>query len=548
LRLCPCALRTRWSSSFSGHNAPFPSVRLSPDLPLLFLPLLHYAIKALYYKNMGRFSFQPSIRGKITLGYYFGVAAIVGLSVFSLLELWHLDRKITLGDVTTEFFDTILEIRRFEKNYFLYEKQEDLAENLRYADKALRLIDGNIQNFSTLLTPSLVETLRKDLVRYRELVDGVPLSGGADTGRKAALQADIRELGKKIVTVAEEISKTERTSLQSAIQSTRNSIILLIVLLSVVGIVVGQVLSRVVAGRLKALERSMERIAEGGLEKIVIDSKDREIVSLTHAFNAMLREIEIRQRHLIQSEKLASLGTLMAGIAHEINNPLSNISTSCQILLEEIGQADEHYVKELLAQIEEQTDRARNIVRSLLDFSREKEFRKDSVPLRNLLDETIRFIKSHIPAGVSVRLEVPEDIVIYADKQRMQQAFLNLIKNAAEAITGEGAIMISARRHTPTDDNRVSDGRSFAYATDHGRCIDSGSTVDITVRDTGPGIPPEILPKIFDPFFTTKDVGKGSGLGLSIVHEIIEEHGGCIAVDSTVGKGTTFLIRLPAKE
>ena len=124
--------------------------------------------------------------------------------------------------------------------------------------------------------------------------------------------------------------------------------------------------------------------------------------------------------------------------------------------------------------------------------------------------------------------------------------FLNLIKNAAEAIMEDGAITVTARMHRAVD--KVEDeGSIYNYLKYHGKCTLEDDTVDIEVRDTGTGIPQDLLPKVFDPFFTTKDVGQGSGLGLFIVHEIIEEHDGCIAVDSENGKGTVFLIRLPVR-
>ena len=300
-------------------------------------------------------------------------------------------------------------------------------------------------------------------------------------------------------------------------------------------------------------------IAEGAFERISIDSKDREIVSLQNAFNKMLKELELHERHLIQSEKLASLGTLLSGVAHELNNPLSNISSSNQILMEEFREAlgkhpdgpcpmDPDFTQELISQINEQTDRARNIVRSLLDFSRDREFKKESLSLRNILNETIQFVKGQVPTRIDISLSIPEDITIFADKQRMQQAFLNLIKNAIDAISpDEGTITIKAVKRRAMDEVDKKETDIDSYLKYWGKCTLDQDTVDIEIQDSGPGIPIEIMPKVFDPFFTTKDVGKGSGLGLFIVHEIIEEHDGCIAVDSHPGKGTRFLIRLPSK-
>jgi len=328
-------------------------------------------------------------------------------------------------------------------------------------------------------------------------------------------------------------------------------------LLSLGGIAVGQILSRIIVKPLKSLEDKMRHIADGKLEKVVIDSKDKEIVSLTNAFNKMLRELDLKQKHLVQSEKLASLGTLSSGAAHELNNPLSNISTSCQILLEEFDDADVAYKKELLSQIDLQTERSRNIVRSLLEFSRNREFHKETFALKKLLEETILFIRGELIAGTHITLDIPDDLIILADKQRIQQVFLNLIKNALDSIADEGNLTISARTRTEKEKKELCAYRKYRGRCT-GKCPAEKASVDIEIEDTGTGIPPENLSQIFDPFYTTKDirtgsglglyVGKGSGLGLYIVQEIIHEHNGCIAVQSEVGKGTCFLIRLPIEE
>jgi signal transduction histidine kinase len=375
---------------------------------------------------------------------------------------------------------------------------------------------------------------------------------------KIKLEGEIRKTGKDIITIAEDISKAERKNLQTMLYNSQRILIFSVIFLSILVIVIGQIILKLIIKPLKELEKSMEIIADGTYRDVNINSKDREIISLTNAFNKMLHELELRQRHLVQSEKLASLGTLLSGVAHELNNPLSNISSSCQILMEELKQAhgsrvngqekgkaassslplDPVFLNELLSQIDEQTDRARNIVRSLLEFSRDKEFEKEHLPLKRLIKETIRFVRGQLPLKVEIEIDIPDDITIFADKQRIQQAFLNLIKNAVEAINADGKISIRAQKVVSTE--KKEEGAKT-------ECQIEGDSIDIKISDTGSGIPSDVLPKIFDPFFTTKDVGKGSGLGLFIVHEIIEEHNGCIAVDSQIEKGTTFLIRLPLK-
>lgn len=505
------------------------------------------------------FNYQPSIRQKITLGYYAIVAMIIGLTIFTFLELRFIERKIIFGEAISEFFDTTLEIRRFEKNFFLYDQRSDYEENMRYVSRAQDIIDTNITGFSTIASSQQISTLQISLKTYKEFMEECAGLGMQDA-RRIMLAGKIRVTGKDIITIAEEISKTERRSLQQMLNSSQRVLIISIVLLSLVVIAIGQILSRMVVTPLKSLEKSMGVIAEGQFERVAIDSKDREIVSLTRAFNKMLKELELHERHLIQSEKLASLGTLLSGVAHELNNPLSNISSSNQILMEELKEAREkqaagplplnpEFAQELVAQINDQTDRARNIVRSLLDFSRAREFKKESLSLRKTFEETIQFVKGQVPTKVGITLSIPDDINIFADKQRIQQAFLNLIKNAIEAFTAdEGSVTVKAEKRRAVDDIEDEKIGIYNYLKYRGKCTLDQDTVDIEIRDTGPGIPLDIIPKIFDPFFTTKDVGKGSGLGLFIVHEIIEEHDGCIAVDSEPGKGTTFLIRLPLKE
>ena len=501
---------------------------------------------------------RQSIRQKMRYGYFAIVVMIVGLSAFTLIELNYLEKKIMVGEAISEFFDATLEIRRFEKNYFLYEQRSDFDENSQYVHRAGELLDANMKGFTVLASPEQVGRLRDALQKYRDLMEqyeqlirrqkkGSPES---DPALKIRLAGSIRKTGKDIITVAEHLSRTERRMLQQLLVNSQRILIISIITLITLVLIIGRVLSQVVVKPLKLMERSMETIAEGKFENIRIDSRDREVLSLARAFNKMLRELELRQRHLVQSEKLASLGTLLSGVAHELNNPLSNISSSGQILAEEMhaGQPpDPAFARELVDQINDQTDRARNIVRSLLEFSRDKDFKKQRLPLRGLLEETLRFIKGQVPAGVAIRVEVPEDLEIIADKQRIQQVFLNLLKNAAEAITQEGTVTVTARKHRAID--KAGDDTSiFNYLKYHGKCTLEDDTVDIEIRDTGAGIPQEIIAKVFDPFFTTKDVGKGSGLGLFIVHEIIEEHDGCLAVDSEPGKGTTFIIRLPFKE
>jgi signal transduction histidine kinase len=462
-----------------------------------------------------------------------------------------MEKKVAFGERVSEFFDTTLEIRRFEKNYFLYGHDVDYQENRKYVAKAQKMLDEDVKEYRRLAVAPQLDILRASLREYRLLMEQFALLNKHDTNERLALEETIREKGKEIVTIAEGVSKTERERMHSLLFITARIFAISTISLSLLAIAIGQILARMVVKPLRSLEEKMNLITEGRLDTVAINSKDREIVSLTRASNKMLRELELRQRHLVQREKLASLGTLLSGVAHELNNPLSNISSSCQILIEEFEEADAEHKKELLSQIDEQTERAKNIVRSLLEFSKDRRtFQKELLALKNLFEETVLFLKSEIPAKIEMRLDIPSDIFIFADKQRIQQVFLNLLQNAMEAIADEGKISIRARKYIASEGQ----GEICEHTKYRGRCtgecpVVNTDTIDIEIEDTGIGIPPDVVPKIFDPFFSTKDfVRKGAGLGLFIVQEIIEEHDGCIGVYSEVGKGTCFLIRLPVKK
>ncbi|MCX8086529.1 MAG: HAMP domain-containing histidine kinase [Rhodocyclaceae bacterium] len=475
-----------------------------------------------------------SLRRKIVLGYAAVAAFVIGLSVFSLIEMRLLETQIVAGERIGEFFGATLEIRRFEKNYFLYRQAADLDEHRAWVAQARRLLDEHAEPFAAFATPERIDSLRALLDRY-----GTLMAEHARDGENPLREADIRQAGKEILAVAEGWARAERSLLREQLARHRHWLMgSIVATLLFVGLA-GQLLARRVARPLKQMERNMAAVAAGRLAKLEMDGGDREIVSLTAAFNRVLHELEQRQGQLLRAEKLAALGTLLSGVAHEINNPLSNISTSCEILKEEIGAGGTAFQRELLEQIDAETWRARRIVRSLLDYARERDFRRENLTLAPLVEECLRLAKARIPDRVEVALAIPAELTLAGDKQRLQQALINLIGNAVDAMAGAGHLSIAARRVAapcPAD------------ALVFGQCAGDGSAVEIEVSDDGCGIPAEVLPRICDPFFTTKDVGQGSGLGLFIVFEIVAEHGGCVAVKSAPGQGTTFLLRFPDKE
>jgi PAS domain S-box-containing protein len=230
-----------------------------------------------------------------------------------------------------------------------------------------------------------------------------------------------------------------------------------------------------------------------------------------------------RSEQLIQARKLASLGILTAGVAHELNNPLNNISTSIQIVLEELEEDNIEFKRNRLLEAEKQVERAKDIIRALLEFSGEKSLSFKRVQFKNLVEKAINLIIGQLPSEISINIEIPEDIEVNLDPKRIRQVLVNLILNSMQAMTEGGVLTIKAWEGIEND------AKMFYFQ----------------VQDTGHGISKQDFDKIFDPFFTTKDVGKGSGLGLSISHSIIERHGGRIEVESVPEKGSKFTVIVP---
>jgi hypothetical protein len=228
------------------------------------------------------------------------------------------------------------------------------------------------------------------------------------------------------------------------------------------------------------------------------------------------------EQQLQQSEKLSSIGLLAAGVAHEVNTPLTGISSYAQMLLKQLPKTDPRY--NLLVKIEEQAQRASNIVTSLLNFSRVETTEFTELDVHRILEDTLRLIEPQL-RGRRVRLvkHYNDDVSnVMGNATKLQQVFMNLVLNARDAMPDGGLLTIRT------------------YSTD--------SMVGIDVVDTGIGIPPENIRQIYDPFFTTKGIGRGTGLGLALSYGIIHEHGGRIHVESQVGKGTQFSIYLPCKQ
>ncbi|NJA88479.1 HAMP domain-containing histidine kinase [Rhodocyclus tenuis] len=462
-----------------------------------------------------------SLHAKILFGFGIPGLLFVGLALSALLHFRGLEDQIADQQRVTAVHDSIRYARRMEKNFLLYRKKADLAEAIDRADRAAALfaelppipLAGRAQ-------PQEGELLRQ----YRQLLAELDAANRRARPSPETVEA-LADVGSDLLSVGEQLDALARQRLDDAIAAHHRDLLRAIAVAIVLALVSGAAVARSVARPLRRVEERLERIAAGEGGRIDLISEDREVASLTDAINRALGELEKREKAVARSSRLVALGGMLSGVAHELNNPLSNISTSCQILLEEIEETDPDAARRLLNQIDEQALRAQRIVGDLLDFARDRRFARRPEPLRTLIGDTLPLLYNQLGRQPRIDVDVDAALIVEVDRQRFQQVLLNLLKNAAEAIAPGGRIRLGARVSAAEADARP-------------------GTL-ITIEDDGQGIATEDLPRVFDPFFSTKPVGKGVGLGLFVVHEIVARHGGTISVDSTQGRGCRFSIFIP---
>lgn len=322
------------------------------------------------------------------------------------------------------------------------------------------------------------------------------------------------------------------------------------------GLGVGLLVHRIVYLPLRDLEQGATALSAGDMDRVIPVRSNDEFGQVAQSFNHMTdalkksqsqlegwahdleaaveektRELRIAQAEAVRGEKLASVGLLAAGIAHELNNPLTGILTFSSLVREALP--DGSLEADDLDLVIKETKRCATIIRRLLDFAREKAPEKKFSDLNALIRDAAQLIEQ--PArfdDVEIVLELDEALpVVWIDEDLIKQVVMNMLVNARHAIEGAGRITLRTRL---LPEPRRGPGMSEPVGM-----------VEISVSDTGCGIPQEDLQRIFDPFFTTKGVGKGTGLGLSVSHGAVQAHGGDIQVESTVGAGTTFRVYLP---
>src|SRR5512143_3567047 len=520
-----------------------------------------------------------SLKKKIAISFLISAIIIAVLATFEYINFIELKKEVRYLEVTDTINRKSLQLRRHEKNYFLYSQQKANVESLAVraylgelkallmqnpdidkADKlalrssiaeyerrfntiessAQRLMGvfeetkasyGKNEKFISLVEATFLERPAQS-ADFLEKVFFLPRGHSLITGLRE-LDADItalRKTGEDIMVISKDLDKVARENAETVIRVSQMAILIFFPLFFIVGIGMLFIISTNVVRRLMLLINVVEKTGKGSYPHLPVPlsqgSAHDEVGVLIDKFNQMEdqlalheEELELKNKELMQTKKLAAIGTLASGVAHELNNPLNNIYLSAQALTREAGERCSPEVKEAVGDIVGQTERVKRIVSDLLEFARGREPQYQDVDLCGLITDAYRHAASSRDLS-GIRYACSSDplrIIASLDQGQMEQVFTNLFLNAADAMQAKGEITVTAKQEA--------------------------QDVVVRVSDSGRGIPRESQDKIFEPFFTTKD--KGTGLGLAIVYNIIKKHDGDITVQSEEGKGTTFVITLP---
>ncbi len=459
-----------------------------------------------------------SIKGQLFIVFAATLLSVFALMLLNSLSLSTVKSRLLLGESYNDLLNDILEVRRFEKNFLFYNDVNGLQEGIQYLLRIDSLVSELSDDIIRVTNRNTFDAFQNALNEYGNTFRTYAANGGDSRDRD-----EIRRQGKTLLDFTDQLVKTKRARIHKAIFQTSLLPIAFLAVFLLLIILVIRLVSQGLLRPLGALRSTIQRVAKGDYSPTPYEGlHNEEISGLIGAFNRMAQELETNQEDLLQARKIAALGTFTAGIAHELNNPINNISLTAETYLEEYSERMDPDGKEMMQDIVAQSDRAGEIVRNLLDFSRTERPAFSDLDAAEIVQSTTALIKNQIMiSGIRLELDIQSDLPrIRGNLRNLQQVFMNLLLNAIQATPEGGTISATAR----------ADGPGF---------------VRFDVHDTGMGIDQETLQHIFEPFYTTKEVGRGTGLGLAVAYSITKRHGGKIEVRSTKGEGSLFSVFLP---
>ena len=453
---------------------------------------------------------------KITLGNALGIISIILIAGFSYHEFNLVLAKLRFAEIADSLNASFLRMRLSEKNYFLYNDPSELSSIKN------ELKESHVKAES--LSPDILKAIGEQnwkkfklyLNKYEQEINGL----GKNNKTAPDMQMNIRESGRELRLFSENMIRLERKRINEILSASKKTLLAFFCFIIIVAITSSYLFFSKMFQNLRRIEKTACAISEGNFKKIEGNIQDNELGSVMQAIETMCEELETRHEQLIQSKKLASLGILTSGVAHELGNPLNNISMVAQTYLELYDRLPKEdrigYMKTVL----EESERIKKIVQNLLDFSRPKKADLKVANINDVIRNSLKLVQNTLDISkIKSQLDLKEDLPpVFIDEDRIREVLVNLLNNAVHAMPSGGTVFI---RSKPAKDNII-----------------------IEVEDTGKGIPQEFISYIFDPFFSTKGA-EGTGLGLSISYGIIKRHHGRMDVRSKVGVGTTFVIELP---
>ncbi len=456
---------------------------------------------------------------KIHITNLFAIILIVLVAFFSYRSLNMVLTKFRFIEIADDLNASFLEMRLNEKNYFLYHNKAALVELQKKLAESLNVMDSVRNDIIHAIGENNFAKLKINLKEYFQVIQQTAEIQEPVTPE---MQNSIREAGQRLREFSSRITSLEREKTNNIIAGSKKGLFTSLCFILLSSIAVSYLFFFNILKSLKKIKKAARSISDGRFNDLETDIPKDEVGSVLRAINFMSEELQNREEQIIQSKKLASIGILTAGVAHELGNPLNNISMIAQNYIDLYDKLSREDRLEFMKMIEEETERITDIVRNLLDFSKPKKENLKKTDINSVLHKSLKLVQnmSHI-SNIDIQMNLQEEIPpIFMDENRILEVIVNLITNAIHATPPGGRLTIETQLK------------------------EEEKQVEIRVVDTGKGIPADILPNLFDPFFSTKGTS-GTGLGLFVSYGIVKNHGGTISVSSEVGTGTTFTITLP---
>jgi two-component system NtrC family sensor kinase len=455
---------------------------------------------------------------KIVLGNALGIITIALIAAFSYHEFNLMHAKLRFIEIADSLNASFLKMRLSEKNYFLYKDKSSLQSIKNELHESGQTISSMRENILMAVGSENLKKLNSNLKKYRGEIEKIDVS----RANTKDMEARVREAGRALKVFSESIIRLERKKVNQIISASSQGLLYFFCLVIFVAITSTYLFFSKIFKSLRQIEKTADSISEGNFFETACKISNDELGSAMQAINSMCVELKTREEQLVQSKKLASIGVLTAGVAHELGNPLNNISMVAQTYIELYDQLKKADRLDYMNTVLEECSRIKTIVQNLLDFSKPKQTDFKVSDINDVVKRSLRLVQNmlHV-SGVETNLNLQKELpAVYIDENKIQGVFVNLYTNAIQAMVPGGTLFI----RTILENN-------------------SGCIL-IEIEDTGKGISPKYISNIFDPFFSTKGT-QGTGLGLSISYGIIKNHNGEIKVKSELKVGTTFTIELP---